>query len=196
MSFFLIFLELFRCNVADIPICNTLCAIKNHLCATTGSLPCIKLAILCFHYFLMVRNSIRLMFIVNPCFVTITSNCNCPWLNKKNIFSNCLAVRFCIHFLSCVNSASEIISLHFDTFALPVTVTCQPNVLYLWPTLFQTFFFYLHLRFVSLNTLLDPLTFPNSLKKICITENRILCKPLLNLLFLHYSQPASYPIWQ
>lgn len=57
---------------------------------------------LCFRYFLMVRNSNRLMHIVNLCFVTITSNCNCPLLNYEDIFSNCLAVRFCIRFWSCV----------------------------------------------------------------------------------------------
>lgn len=134
MSFFLIFLELFMCNVADRPICNTLCAIKNHLCATTGSLPCIKLAILCFHYFLMVRNSIRLMFIVNPCFVTITSNCNCPWLNKKNIFSNCLAVRFWIHFLSCVNKCGIHVAEIFRTFkmCLKMKYTCISDMLTFW----------------------------------------------------------------
>lgn len=32
MSFFLIFLELFRCNVADIPICNTVCNKEPSLC--------------------------------------------------------------------------------------------------------------------------------------------------------------------
>lgn len=45
--------------------------------------------------------------------------------------------------------------------------------------------------------IIRPINIPQfSKKKICITENQIFCKPLFNLLFLHYSQPVSYPIWQ